>query len=185
MVLMVCLAASVNAQMSGTRFGVKAGANFSNVNVEGTDADIKATSGLHLGVLAHVHVTDRFAFQPELVYSMQGAKSEFAGEDSKLKLHYINIPVLGQVMFGDGFRLQTGPQVGFLLSAKEEDEDVKEDFNKIDFSWSFGASYVTSTGIGFDARYNLGLSNISESDEVKARNRVFQVGIFYLFGGTK
>jgi hypothetical protein len=34
-----------------------------------------------------------------------------------LRLNYINVPVL-QYMFGDGFRLQTGPQLGILTNAK-------------------------------------------------------------------
>ena len=61
-------------------------------------------------------------------------------------------------------------------------EILKDEFNKIDFSWVFGASYITTMGIGFDARYNLGLSNINESDAVKVKNRVFSVGLFYQFG---
>jgi hypothetical protein len=39
----------------------------------------------------------------------------------------------------------------------------------------------TASGFGVDARYNLGLSNINESDAVKSTNRGVQVGVFYLF----
>jgi hypothetical protein len=171
----------VNAQH--TSFGVKAGINASSVKVEdGEDYDGKV--GIHLGGLAHIHITQHFAFQPELVYSIQGGKD---GDDLKLKLNYINIPLLAQYMTLDGFRFQTGPQIGFLVSAKSKagdvEYDIKDDLESVDISWVFGASYLFpgANGIGVDVRYNLGLTNISEDDNFEARNRVFQLGLFYQF----
>lgn len=179
MLLAVCVFTGANAQSPNVQFGIKGGLNFANVNVEDADDDaFDNLTSFHLGALAHIHMTDRFALQPELFYSGQGAKDG----DDKLKLGYLNLPVLGQVMFGEGFRLQTGPQVGYLMSAKNNDDDIKDEFNKIDFSWVFGAGYLTSMGIGIDARYNLGLSNINETDAIKVKNRVFSVGLFYQFG---
>jgi hypothetical protein len=81
-------------------------------------------------------------------------------------------------MFDNGFRLQAGPQWGFLVSA-----DNKDDINPIDFGVGFGVSYIIpSTGFGIDARYNLGLSNINKDDVVKSTNRGLQLGLFYIFG---
>jgi hypothetical protein len=39
--------------------------------------------------------------------------------------------------------------------------------------------------VGVDARYNLGLSNIAaqEVNGYSVKNSVFQVGVFYIFGG--
>ena len=54
-----------------------------------------------------------------------------------------------------------------------------------DFSWSFGASYVTMKGLGFDARYNHGISNINDVPGNNYKNRVFQFGIFYQFRVTE
>ncbi len=170
---------TINSQH--TNFGIKAGYNSATVQVtDGIDYDSK--SGLHLGGLAHIHINKHFAVQPELVLSCQGGKD---GSDAKLKLNYINIPVLGQYMINDGFRLQTGPQVGFLVAAKQKVGDVEVDiedvFSSVDFSWAFGAGYIFSSGVGIDARYNLGLSNISDDSDFEAKNRVFQVGLFYQF----
>jgi hypothetical protein len=44
----------------------------------------------------------------------------------------------------------------------EESTDIKDDYKKVDFSWAFGASYVSNSGLGVDARYNLGISNIND-----------------------
>ena len=88
-------------------------------------------------------------------------------------------------MTNDGFRLQTGPQLGLLTSAKSEfgdvEVDAKDDISSVDFSWTFGAGYLFHSGFVIDARYNHGISNISDDESFEARNRVFQVGVFYQF----
>jgi Outer membrane protein beta-barrel domain len=174
------LFAQASAQQ--THFGLKAGVNVSTVPVT-DDNDLKSKAGLHLGGFAHIHVSPHFAVQPELVYSMQGGKRD----NTTLRLNYINVPVLAQYMTNDGFRLQTGPQVGFLTSSKTKTGNVEinqdNNFSAIDFSWAFGASYLlpSADGLGFDLRYNVGISNISDNNGTTARNNVLQLGIFYQF----
>ena len=163
-----------------TNFGIKAGYNSARVQI--TDAqDYDSKSGFHIGALAHIHISKYFAVQPELVYSGQGGEAN----NVKLNLNYINVPVLLQYMVNNGLRLQTGPQVGFLVTATQKVGDVKVDVddvhNSVDFSWAFGTSYIFSSGVGIDARYNLGLNNISDNTNYTAKNRVFQVGLFYQF----
>jgi hypothetical protein len=165
-----------------THFGVKAGLNSSSIKIsDGEDYDSKL--GFHIGGLAHIHISKHFAVQPELMFSTQGGQDD--GDDFKLKLNYINLPVLAQYMFDGGFRLQTGPQIGFLTGAETKEGDVEIDVDdqiqSIDFSWVFGGSYLFPNGFGVDARYNLGISNISDISGFEAKNRVFQFGVFYQF----
>jgi hypothetical protein len=171
----------VRAQRGNPEFGIKGGVNVSHFKLEpsyNTDGRIS----LHLGALAHFHVTHHFALQPELVLSGQGADY---GEDREDKFTYLNLPILAQVMFGEGFRLQTGPQAGYLLNAKSENNnvevDIDDNFNRFEAGWVFGGGYISRSGLGIDVRYNLGLSNISEVDAVKVKNRVWQLGLFYQF----
>ena len=165
--------------------GIKGGLNLYNIhNDNSSEYDTKV--GFHAGLIGHIHLTRQFAVQPELIYSTQGAKYTVAGTESKLNLGYINLPILLQYMFDNGFRLQAGPQVGFMINAKNEvgntKSDVKDNFNTVDFGIGAGVGYVhTPSGFGIDARYNLGLSNINESSSVKSTNRGFQLGVFYLF----
>ena len=172
--------AQVSAQQ--THFGLKAGLNISSVPVE-DDGDFSNKTGLHIGGLAHIHVSSHFAVQPEFVYSQQGGKRGGV----TLKLNYLNIPVLAQYMTNDGFRLETGPQIGFLTSAKSKtgnvELDLEDSFQSVDFAWAFGASYLIpgSNGLGFDVRYNLGISNVSDQNGTTAKNNVVQLGVFYQF----
>ena len=172
---------TLNAQRTNVEWGVKGGVNISHFKLE-PDHNTDGRISLHLGVLSHIHITEHFALQPELMLSGQGADY---GDDREDKFTYLNIPVLAQIMFGEGFRVQTGPQAGFLMNAKSENNDVEVDiddnFNRFDAGWVFGGGYLARSGIGVDVRYNLGLSNISEDDDIKVKNRVWQIGIFYQF----
>lgn len=178
-------AQNINAPKGHVNIGIKGGLNVFNIHQD-DNTSFDPRIGFNVGVLGHIHVAKQWALQPELQFSAQGAKS--ADGDVETKLNYLNVPVLLQYMWDNGFRLQAGPQAGFLLSAKSEvnntSTDIKDDLKPIDLGVSFGAGYIhPATGFGIDARYNLGLSDISES-AVKSTNRGFQVGVFYIFGHT-
>ncbi|HKP32636.1 MAG TPA: porin family protein, partial [Chitinophagaceae bacterium] len=168
--------------------GIKAGVNISNLKVENSSS-MDSKLGFYLGALAHLHFAEHWAVQPELVYSGQGAKQTISGVEYKIKLGYLNIPVLFQYMTGTGFRFETGPQLGFMMSAKtkvdDDQTDVKDAFNTLDLAWAFGASYVTDGGFGVDARYNLGLMDINDGGGSAIKNRVWQLGLFYQFNVTR
>jgi hypothetical protein len=176
------LAATLFAQ--NATFGLKGGLNVSTLsNTNGSDYGSKP--GLHAGLLAHVHLSPTVAIQPEVMYSSQGTKYTAGTTEHVLGLDYVNIPVQFQYMFSNGFRLQTGPQVGFLVNVKDKVNDVEtgnfssDDFKSVDFAWSAGLGYLTPSGLGVDARYNFGLSNINDAGGNRLRNNVFQVGLFY------
>ena len=172
--LAVVVCTSVMAQPP--KFGLKAGLNLSNIT--NTEGDLKP--GAHFGGFAHIHVTPAFSLQPEVYYSNQGAKY---GSDSKTILNYVNIPVLLQYNFDNGFRVQGGPQLGILTEAKSKNGSVEVDMSdntkSIDFSIPLGVSYLGYSGFGADVRYNIGITNVFENSQTY-RNSVLQFGIFYL-----
>jgi len=158
-----------NSPSGHVNLGVKGGVNFYKIHDDNNTVYDQIT-GYNLGLMGHIHINSQWAIQPELVYSAQGAKG--------YNLGYINIPVLVQYMFDNGFRIQAGPQVGFLVSS-----DNENDYNATDFAISAGVSYVVpATGFGIDLRYNHGLSDINNSNDVKSTNRGIQLGLFYIFG---
>lgn len=180
LVSFLCIIYYLNAQTGKIQPGIKGGVNISSIEVDGGD-DLDSRTGFHAGGLVHIHLNNHWAVQPEVVFSAQGGESG----GTKLKLNYINVPILLQFMTNNGFRLQTGPQLGFLLSAESKIGDVEVDvddaFKMLDFAWSFGAGYIFQNGFGLDARYNLGISNINDNSSTDAMNRVFQFGVFYQF----
>jgi len=179
-------AQNINSPKGHINIGIKGGVNFYDINND-NNVSYDSKLGFNLGLLGHIHVAKHFALQPEIQYSAQGAKYTNDNGDNKINLNYINVPVLLQYMWDNGFRLQAGPQAGILVSAKSENNDTKVDiknnYKPLDLGLSFGASYIhPSTGIGIDARYNLGLSNINKNGDVNSTNRGFQLSLFYIFG---
>ena len=173
------------SQAQTTEFGLKGGLNISGLHSTATNS-LDARTSVYIGGLAHIHLSKYLAVQPELNYSCQGATQNSDAGDLTWRLNYVELPVLLQYMFDNGFRLQTGPQLGLLASAKLKSggtmTSIKNDFTTGDFSWSFGAGYLTHSGLGFDARYNLGINNINNTgSNDKLQNRVFQLGLFYQF----
>lgn len=157
--------------------GIKGGLNAYTIT-DGNVFDSDLKTGWHLGLIGHAHLAEQIALQPELVFSTQGTKNT--------SLNYVNIPLIFQYMYDNGFRLQAGPQLGILVSAKSKinslEVNVKDDYESIDLGISVGMSYVNpATDFGVDIRYNHGLTSINKNDVSNVYNRGFQLGVFYLF----
>lgn len=179
LVIALLIALGTFAQHTFTQFGLKGGVNLADLKMKTGNVDPR--TAYNFGVLAHMHLSPHFALQPELIYSSQGAEIN----NNKLRLNYLNLPVLGQFMFGNGWRIQTGPQFGYRVNNNNSESghtgNLNNTYKKIDFSWTLGAGYITRSGLGFDARYNYGLNDISKNNS-GIRNRVWQLGLLYQFG---
>lgn len=165
---------------------MKAGVNFANQQFKASGLSISADgrTGFHVGGYLNVAFSEKFGIQPELLYNSVGSK--FA--DEPLSLDYVSVPVMLKWSPAPIFNIHVGPQFGFLLSAKSDGEDVKDGFKGMDLGAGFGAGVDLPMGLGFQARYVLGLSNIAEAeedfDDLKVTNTAFQLSVTYkLFGG--
>ena len=189
---MYCFGQNTNRRSTPVaQFGIKGGLNIADVKSD-LYPNHESKLDFNAGLLAHIHLNNHLALQPEIVYSRQGSKEQqSSNRELEMKLDYITIPLLVQYMY-NGFRLETGPQIGFLVNAKDdfstgEVSNVKNYLKQTDFSWDFGASYLSAMGLGVFARYDLGISNINkkitvqgiQNDEIN--NRVWQFGLFYQF----
>ena len=169
---------SVNAQ---TSFGVKGGVNSATLNgdIEGN----KSLIGFNAGLFAEIALADSFYIQPELIYSTQGTDDyQQLLSKTKLNLDYINLPIMFKYDVANRFYLEAGPQVGFLVSAKRDDVDVKDLFEKTDFGANFGLSYGFTENVFAQARYNIGLSDIYKNEGTdKVSNAVLSFSLGYKF----
>ena len=118
------IAASTASQAQLVKFGIKAGVNFANqtgdASLEGVEFDKEGITSYHAGVVAEIKLLDKFAIQPELLYSSVGANYKNAGEEFRNELGYISIPVMAKFYLTDSFSLEVGPQASFLLSEKND-----------------------------------------------------------------
>jgi hypothetical protein len=165
------------ANAQEVKFGAKAALNVATLTGDVNDAS--SLIGFQVGGFAEIKISDKFAVQPELMYSAQGAS--FDGGD--VKLNYLNIPVMAKFYVADAFSLEAGPQIGFLLSAKSDGVDIKDSLSSTDFGLNLGAGYDFTENLSAGLRYNFGLSNISdyEDDNSSVKNGVLSVSLGYKF----
>ena len=112
----------------GTSFGIRAGVNFQNINGrDENDEKLKndILTGFNVGVNAEIPVGIDFYFQPGLLYSIKGAKSEdvILGQpiNTTLKISYLEVPLnfLYKPLLGTGHLiLGFGPYVAFGIGGK-------------------------------------------------------------------
>ncbi|MDT0554985.1 porin family protein [Patiriisocius hiemis] len=173
----------IYAQAPGeVRFGAKAGVNLAKLTGEDIE-DADGKTGFHIGGLVEVPVSEKFSIQPEIIFSQQGlqSKDQFGDVEveSKFKLDYINVPIMGKYYITDGLSIQVGPQIGFTATAEQEvevegdggnelegTEDVSDSVSGTDISIGGGLEYRLTNGLFFQGRYMFGVSDVGDDDEV-------------------
>ena len=185
------------AKAQDIHFGAKAGVNFAKMTSSESDFNKLMTgrTAFHVGAVVEFTFSDKFSLQPEVLYNSVGGTFDFsssvtrAEEDTTVDWisDYLSIPVMAKYYVADGFSLEAGPQVGFLLGAKmknsTDEEDMKDEMESTDFGLGFGAGYKMENGLFFDARYSLGLSNIFKDveDGQWGRNNAIQISVGFMF----
>ncbi len=195
-VLTACIAVASQAMaQSKTQFsiGLKAGPNFSRLNTDASaNTNYNNRTGFHAGAFMLLR-GERVGFQPEVIYSQQGATAKYSGSpDLKSNFSYVNVPLIVKLYTIAGINLQVGPQFGFLTSAQSNydpttreqfnsTQDVKNAYNSTDVSLALGAGWDLPFGLSIDGRYNWGMSDIHNGAGSIVKNQVWQFSIGYKF----
>jgi Outer membrane protein beta-barrel domain len=173
-IYMLALAAFVSlgsmAQVQ-VALGLKAGANLSKFD----DPDTKNLTSFHVGAFGLFKLT-KIGIQPEVLFSQQGATIKDVNLNNiDLKTSYVNIPVMLKLYLVAG--------IGFLTAAKLDKTDIKSSLKSSDISANFGLGWDLPFGLMLDARYNLGLSDISDvpTNLDALKSRVIQISLGYKF----
>lgn len=180
----------MNAQE--VKFGVKGGLNLGNLSGDFKDAivdsDLKMRTSFHVGAFAEIKLAEKFAVQPEILYSIEGAKQDVNGESEKLiwDLQYLNIPIMAKYYATNKLSLEAGPQVGFLMKGEATFDgdtvlDFKDDSKSTAISLNLGAGYNFTDNIFGTLRYSIGMSNIIDEDSVDTKSNVLALSVGYKF----
>ncbi|MCH5720690.1 outer membrane beta-barrel protein [Niabella hibiscisoli] len=178
-----------NAQAG--RFGINAGANFSNITGKDAPDAYKLKTGFQAGVTYDIGIADDFVIQPGLSYVQNGAKID--GFDAKVQLNYLQLPVTFQYQpeLGSGhLLLGVGPYVGMGIGQVKGtggDLTLKRDWDeaglkKIDAGGKLLAGYQLSNGLSLNLNANLGLLKLYDVDNPPTVNNTsFGVTVGYKF----
>lgn len=182
------------------RFGLKGGVNFSNALLSPEPMNfVRHRTDFHAGLFADLPVSERFGFQPELLYSRQGFN--LGGSNlGNVTLHYLSLPVLAKLNLTQGLSVLAGPQVSYLANARV---GVLNNLFSLNYDGAFqpwdaslvgGLQYELPNGLSLGGRYVYGLNNINKdfdfgndpsarslNDYLTLRNSVVQVSMGYKF----
>ncbi len=167
------------AQSTGDKyFGAQAGASLSsfiNNNYWVTDNRWGFTGGLFGGM----QLNQNLALNVEANWVQKGVKAD-GTEDTGIRLDYIQVPV---TLAGgaSGFNAYIGIGIGFKVGCSAPSAvfwDCDE-VNSTEWTLPMGLNYKWKLDggkfIGFDVRYDLGLSDVFENGDVRNRAWLFRV----------
>lgn len=200
--LTICLLiATVSFAQSDITYGIKGGLNYANLVYEFEDSnndflDFNAKVGFYAGGFINISLSDKFALQPELLYSSQGAKLDIDysqvlifdqndptflenEEDVNVKQSKLLLPILLQYKIGSDFSLFLGPQITYTLNFETEVDSGDElvvsrfqDDDKIGIDVSARLGYKVSENMMIELGYFRGLTN-----QNSVKSSVFQLGL--------
>ncbi len=167
-------------------------------NMDSKELDSKAKAGLTVGVEAERFISAPLSVSAGVMYTNQGykypdygvddknAKTFWNCEDSKVTMHYLQVPVMLNLYVADGLAFKAGVEMGYLLHSKAQsvmtDGIIDSDNNyvvkttkrqsakntdiyrRFDLSIPMGASYEYMHFV-LDLRYHLGLANLSKVEK--------------------
>ncbi|MGE8427401.1 MAG: outer membrane beta-barrel protein [Sphingobacterium sp.] len=127
--LLLCLSLGAYTGYAQTKWNVKAGVAFSNVdakNKAGDKANTTAVAGLYLGLGPTLRLSEYFSLEPTLVFAKRGFERKEGnvigwGKDFKANTSYIEMPidVVFNATIGVGkLEVGIGPYIGYGLGGK-------------------------------------------------------------------
>ncbi len=171
------------AYSQGIKFGIKGGAEIKKLS--GKSFSEQYSYGYHLGVFSELKITSHLGIQPEIFFSQVNIDTSSNFRDlygfkqlSKVKLSYVNIPILLSIKPNKYVAFQAGPQFGILMNNSNTIlENGQNAFKKGDFSMLAGIQLNISK-IRLYGKYAVGLNNLNDIDEKdKWKSQTIQVGL--------
>ena len=184
--MLLSVAAFAQREVGTLSFIPKAGLNIAYTrDSEQIGVNTKPRLGLVCGLELEYQLMKRFSLSAGALYSMQGEKAKISGgifsssQKVTAETDYINFPVLANVYILKGLALKVGVQPAVNVKSDFVSDAAEGDLSfygirvkTFNLDIPFGLSYEYKSFI-FEARYNLGVTNLAKDDDSK--NRVVQI----------
>ncbi len=165
-------------------FGIKAGTDIRKV--DGKSFKDEFAFGYQAGVFGEVYFNKKYGIQPELYYSETNTKTATDpgsiysfNNVKKIKLSYINIPVLLSIRPIPQISILIGPQFGILANKdKSITENGKDAFKSGDVAATAGLQ-INLKKLKIYGRYVLGLNDVNNFNTDTWHNQAIHLGLGY------
>ena len=182
-------------ETGNVRYGGEISYRISNYVGEDVNEDSKPVGNPGLGLFFNWIPCDEcplFGLRSGLRFDGYGSRLDYSGDGiedkAKDRLSYLTLPFTFNYEVANNFRVEAGPDVSFLLNAKQiqtyQGEKTTlngtEYYSKAQVGLNIGVSYVHQSGVEFFAGYNRGLNKLRSSDyDQKIFNSSFNIGARY------
>jgi hypothetical protein len=198
-----------NESRSPLRFGLKAGANISHLNVTDNAGYTTEKNSFGFGVFAGglLEISgpagSKFKGQVEALFNLHNFKNTYTdpgySSTDKTTLTQISVPIMLKYFVIPSLSINAGPSVNFNLGAKDKYEETiagvttkhEYDFKDLDALQTIqvgalvGATYYIYKGFFVDARYNYYFGSMAKDINVGTNYKyavsAIQVGVGYKF----
>jgi hypothetical protein len=197
------VSSSLFAQQEYFEYGFKGGVNISNVTGGNTAFDSRTS--MNIGGYGLYKILPKLGIQAELLYSEQGFSNDYPSDipevnevNEVLRMQYLNLPVLGSYNLIENLWIEGGVQVGYLVKAELEQEQISLDdlnsvnsntttiaqtdtYERVDLSAAGGLRYKLNRNFMLQARYNKSLSDINKNLSGEQFNEVWSFSVGFVF----
>jgi|GEM_PF-3909444 len=200
------LTAAVAGEKDDFQFGIRLGAQFSNIKgdvdngPQFTSQYAKSLVGPAFGFIFEIPVLEYFEIRPELNFGSQGQRFKVNDLVYSKWMGYVQVPILFRGQYGSdkvrGFA-HVGPQFGFgtfILDRLRNNDGIQEKHSysfsdqklkPFDAGIAFGAGveFPSVKGMEVEARYYAGLANINDYgvSGLKTRNNSLHLTVSFKF----
>ena len=210
-ITLVMISFSAYSQTNGPSFGLRAGVNlqtFNGKDSEGDPLEMDMVPRFHVGAVVNIPFAPDFYFQPGLLFTTKGAKSDnLLGLDMSVEynISYIELPlnIVFKPALGNGhFVLGFGPYLAYGIAGKAKFKigNVSTDdkivftndsnasdwkyFKALDYGGNLFFGYEMNNGISLQINTQLGLAKINADkpdNNSEFRNTGFGISLGYNF----
>ncbi len=194
MTISVALFAITSARAQ--KFNVNVHAGFDHATLRFSNASggiIHYKTELTGGVGADAQLSNLVSIGLEGNFSQQGVSViQTDGTNvTSIGIDYITVPLLLKLQAARGLSFYGGPQIGFLMAARQQNlnspsQDAKDLLEKTDYYAVLGASYKFGSGVFTDVRFHQGFEGVAKDNTIGSlKNQYFSFRIGYSFDLSK
>ncbi|MBI3500599.1 MAG: PorT family protein [Bacteroidetes bacterium] len=196
-----------NSAESQVSIGPLVGLNFSTVKGGVNDQNNKFKLGYYAGGFMKFEFSDVVSFQPEMLFSQRGYKQKSSTNSSSVSadsnithsFSYLDFPFLLNAAIGERGILQIGPQIGYIINAKERGSITSSSnsstqiqnvdtsniygFSTTEYSLVAGGTYRFKFPLTVSLRAVYGITKLYDGEN-SSHNLSFQFFVGYVFGNN-
>lgn len=144
----------------------------------GSTYKTKPGTGFQAGAALSLKFSDKFSFSPGLMLKHNKASDEVKynnGTDqysstTDYQFTYLSLPLLAEIGLGKNLSLLAGPEVNFLMSAKEKSDEQTDNVKKSSVSTGLGVQagmkllFSEKSAFGLQVLYDYRISRLNKSE---------------------